>query len=419
MEKMITMSMSEVDRLGIFEQIKAGRLSKIAGAERLGLCREQVQRLYKKFYKDGPTALISKKRGQLSNNRIPNPIREAVIKIIREKYHDFKPGFAHEKLTEEHEFKLSDETVRQIMIEAGIWRGKTRKHAKVHQMRTRRSACGELIQLDGSPHDWFEGRRESCCLLVLIDDATSRIMGLRFVENECLQGYFDLVREYIERCGRPVSFYADKHSIFHVNIKEAASGTGETQFGRAMSALDIELIPANSAPAKGRVERANLTFQDRLIKEMRLAKISEIETANAWLPEYIKKHNHQFAVEAVSPIDAHRKAIPGPVELDHIFSVQVERKLSKNLEISYKNVIYQIQTKSPGYSMRGASLTVCESPTQVILLYKNKPQPYKTFNKNNRPKEVVASKDINAHVDKRTIGRKQKQNHPWYSRLAS
>ncbi len=419
MEKLITMSTQEVDRLGVFEQIKAGKLSKTAGAERLGLCREQVQRLYKKFYVDGPQALISKKRDQASNNRIPDPVREAVIKVIREKYHDFKPGFAHEKLTEEHGFKLSDETVRQIMIDAGIWKGKTRKHAKVHQMRTRRSACGELIQLDGSPHDWFEGRRESCCLLVLIDDATSKIMGLRFVENECLQGYFDLVREYIECCGRPLSFYADKHSIFHVNIKEAASGTGETQFGRAMSALDIELIPANSAPAKGRVERANLTFQDRLTKEMRLAGISEIEAANAWLPEYIKKHNRRFAIEAANPTDAHRRVIPGPGELDHIFSVQAERKLSKNLEISYKNVIYQIQTKSPGYSMRGASLTVCESPTQVILLYKNKPQPYKTFNKNNRPKEVITSKDINAHVDKRTVGQKPKSNHPWRNRLAS
>lgn len=416
---MITMSVAEVDRLGIFEQIKAGRLSKTEGAKRLRLCREQVQRLYKKFCKDGAEALTSKRRGQPSNNRIPDSVREAVIKIIQEQYSDFKPGFAHEKLTEVHGFKLSDETVRQIMVEAGIWKGKKRKHPRVHQMRPRRPARGELIQLDGSPHDWFEGRRAPCCLLVLIDDASSEIMGLRFVENECLQGYFDLTREYIERCGRPVALYSDRHSIFQVNIQEAISGTGETQFGRAMHSLDIELIPASSAPAKGRVERANQTLQDRLIKEMRLAGIHDIESANAWLPQFIKKHNRRFAVDPASPIDAHRKAIPKSAQLDQIFCVQVQRKLSKNLELSYKNVIYQIQTKSPGYTMRGASVTVCESPSQVILLYKNKPQPYKTFDKNNRPKQVLDSKDLNAHLDKRTIGRKPRPDHPWCRGFAS
>ncbi len=419
MEKMITMSMGEVDRLRVFEQIKAGILSKTEGSKRLGMCRERVQRLYKKFCKEGVKALISKKRGQPSNNRIPDTVREAVIKTIREKYSDFKPGFAHEKLTEEHGFKLSDETVRQIMIEVGIWKGKKRQHPKAHQMRLRRSARGELIQLDGSPHDWFEGRREPCCLLVLIDDASSEIMGLRFVENECLQGYFDLVREYIERCGRPVALYADRHSIFQVNISEAESGTGETQFGRAMRSLDIELIPANSPQAKGRVERANQTFQDRLTKEMRLAGVDDIESANAWLPRFIKKHNRRFAVAPSSSIDAHRKAIPKSAVLDHIFCVQVQRKLSKNLELSYKNVIYQIQTKTPGYSMRGASITVCESPSQIILLYKNKAQPYKTFDKHNRPKQPVAGKDINVHLDKRTIGRKPRPDHPWCKGFAS
>ncbi|MCX7122123.1 MAG: ISNCY family transposase [Gammaproteobacteria bacterium] len=413
------MSIKELDRGKVLEQVRSKRITKVEAAKRLGITRQHVDRLYQKFCKEGDEGLISKRRGQPSNNRIPDPVREAVIKVIRERYSDFKPGFAHEKLTEEHEFKLSDETVRQIMIDAGIWKGKTRKHAKVHQMRTRRPARGELIQLDGSPHDWFEGRRGSCCLLVLIDDATSEIMGLRFVENECLQGYFDLIREYIERCGRPLAFYADKHAIFHINTKEAASGTGETQLGRAARTLDIELIPAHSAPAKGRVERANLTFQDRLIKEMRLAGLNDMEAANSWLPGYIKKHNRRFAVEASSPIDAHRQAIPKPAELDHIFSVQAQRKLSKNLEISYNNVIYQILTKAPGYSMRGAYVTVCESPSQVVLLYKNKPQPYKTFDKNNRPKQAVSGKDINAHFDKRTIGRKPKSDHPWYSGLAS
>jgi hypothetical protein len=413
MEKIVTMSMSELDRLKVFEQIKAKRLTKTEAAKRLGLCREQVHRLYKKYCTEGASGLISKRRGQPSNNRKSDLVKDAILKIIREQYHDFGPTFAHEKLTEEHGFNISDETVRKLMIKAGIWKGKRRKHPKVHQMRVRRPARGELIQIDGSPHAWFEDRRDSCCLLVLIDDATSQIMGLRFVENECLQGYFDVVRDYLKRCGRPLALYSDRHTIFHVPEREALRGTGETQFGRAMRSLDIDVIPANSPQAKGRVERMNGTLQDRLIKEMRLAKINDIEAANAWVPQFIKKHNSRFAIAPASPIDAHRKAIPKDAELDHIFSLQSQRKLSKNLEVSYKNILYQVQSKTPNYSMRGAHVTVCETPQEVTLLYKGKRLPYTTFDKHNQPKKALSSKEINLHFDKRTIGRKVKPNHPW------
>lgn len=407
------MSMSGLDRLKVFEQIKAKRLTKTDAGRRLGLCREQVHRLYKKYCTEGTCGLISKKRGQPSNNRKSDLVKDAIIKVIREQYHDFGPTLAHEKLTEEHGFNISDESVRQIMIKEGIWKGKSRKHPKVHQMRVRRPARGELIQIDGSPHAWFEDRRDSCCLLVLIDDATSEIMGLHFVENECLQGYFDVILDYLKRCGRPLALYSDRHTIFHVPEVEALSGTGETQFGRAMRSLDIEVIPANSPQAKGRVERMNGTLQDRLIKEMRLDKINDIEAANAWVPQFIKKHNRRFAIAPASSIDAHRKAIPKDTELDHVFSLQNQRKLSKNLEVSYKNIIYQIQTKTPGYSMRGGQVTVCERADEIILLYKNKRLAYTTFYKCNRPKQAVASKDLNAYVDTSKMRRKVKPNHPW------
>jgi len=413
MEKLIVMSTEEVDRLKLMEQIKAKRLTQTEAGKRLGLCREQVNRLYQKYLKEGASALISKKRGQPSNNKIPDKVRAAVIKIIQEQYYDFGPTFAHEKLTEVHQFELSDETVRRIMIKAGIWKGKRRKHPEVHQMRVRRPARGELIQIDGSPHDWFEGRREPCCLLVLVDDATSALMGLRFVENECLQGYFDLMREYILRCGRPLTLYSDQHSIFHVHMREAVKSTGDTQFGRAMKSLGVEVLPASSPEAKGRVERANKTLQDRLIKEMRLAKLNDMESAHAWLPGFIKDYNRRFAVAPFDPIDAHRKGLPRKEELDQIFSIQIKRKLTKNLELSYKNILYQVQTKTPNYSMRGAYVTVCETPQEVTLLYKGKRLPYKTFDKHNQPKEALSSKEINLHFDKRTIGRKVKPNHPW------
>jgi hypothetical protein len=412
------MSLKELDRVKILTLVKSQRLTKTAAGKQLGITRQQVDRLYKAFCSHGPETLISKKRGQLSNNRIPDTVRKAVIKVIREHYSDFGPTLAHEKLIEVHKFKLSDKTVRTIMIQEDLWKGKKRKHPKVHQMRMRRPISGELVQIDGSPHAWFEDRREPCCLLVLIDDATSKVFRLRFVENECLQGYFDLVRDYIQDYGRPLALYSDKHSIFHIHIKEALHSTGETQFSRAMKSLDIEVIPANSPQAKGRVERANKTFQDRLIKEMRLVKINDIETANTWLPQFVKKHNHRFAVSPASPVDAHRKTLPRPEVLDTIFSVQSQRKLSKNLEISYNNILYQVITKAPGYSMRGAEVTVCESGSQITLLYKNKVLSYKTFDKQNRPKQAVASKDLNTYIDKRKIinkSRKPKPNHPWYS----
>lgn len=415
------MSVKELDRLSVMEEVRAGKLTKAEAARRLGISRPHCHEVYKAFGRYGAAGLISKKRGQPSNNRIAAGVREAVVSMIRERYADFKPTLAHEKLTEVHGFEISDESVRQIMIAEGLWQGKRRKAVEVHPMRTRRPCFGELVQIDGSPHLWFEDRRASCCLLVLIDDATSTLLGLRFVETECLQGYFDLIRAYIERSGRPLAFYSDQHSIFHMHIKEALSGSGETQFGRAMRELDIEVIAASSPQAKGRVERANGTLQDRLVKEMRLHGICDIETANAWLPSYMADYNRRFAISPAHPQDAHRKELPSAEVLEQIFSIQSQRKLSKNLELSYKNVIYQVQTKTPGYSMQRATVTVCESKGSIVLLYKGKTLPYKVFEKGYRTKQVLSSKELNGHIDKRSFNRppKPKSAHPWRQGLPS
>lgn len=424
MEKLVTMSLKELDRVSILEKVKLGKLTKTSAAKSLDISRQHLHRIYRRFIKEGATALISKRRGRISNNRIPNSVRESVLNIIRQHYYDFGPSFANEKLAEAHGITISRETVRQLMVSTGLWQGKRRKHPKVHQMRVRRPRYGELIQIDGSPHDWFEGRSSPCCLLVLVDDATSSILGLRFVEHECLDGYFKLIREYINRCGRPLSFYSDRHTIFYAPNKEISStaftGKGLSQFERAMIALDIELIPAYSPQAKGRVERANGTLQDRLIKEMRLAHISDMEAANAWLPLFIKKYNQKFAKAPAHPADAHRKSLPKKEELDLIFCRQEVRKLSKNLEISYGNVIYQIITKRPGYAMRGASITVCETENTITLLYKGRCLDYKVFDKGrHQQKHAVSGKDLNAYfdqrIDKRAYGggRKAKSSHPW------
>jgi hypothetical protein len=197
-------------------------------------------------------------------------VKRKVLNLLQGKYKGFGPTLACEKLVEVEKLSISDETLRQIMIAEGLW--KARKTAKpgVHQMRERRACFGELIQIDGSPQAWFEERGPVCTLLVLIDDATGKLLGLLFVDQESFHNYVRLVHTYFERCGKPVAFYSDKHGIFRVNQASREKGDAQTQFGRAMQQLGIDLLCANSPQAKGRIERVNQTLQDRLVKEMRL-----------------------------------------------------------------------------------------------------------------------------------------------------
>ena len=319
----------------------------------LNLSKRQIIRLKKEYLKGGPEALISKQRGQPSNNRHKISTKERVKELVYAHYHDFRPTFAAEKLRELHAIDVNKETLRQWMIEWELWKAKRHKKVKVHQSRERRACFGELIQIDGSPHAWFEDRAPKCCLLVFIDDATSKLLGLRFEEQETTAGYFKLTREYIEKHGRPLAFYSDKYGVFRVNHKDCEDA--ETQFGRAMRELNIELICANSPQAKGRVERVNQTLQDRLVKELRLKNISSIEAGNAYAPAFIEYFNKRFAFEPRSDINAHRKDVPDQAQLDLIFSIKIDRTLSKNLELCHENVIYKIQPDKPGYG--GCGLT--------------------------------------------------------------
>jgi hypothetical protein len=231
---------------------------------------------------------------------------------------------------------------------------------QAHQLRPRRSCVGELVQIDGSHHDWFEGRRDKCCLLVFIDDASGQLQQLRFEEAETTFGYFAATRSYIKAHGRPLAYYSDKHGVFRVNRPESQSDKS-TQFERALQALDIQLICANSPQAKGRVERANGTLQDRLVKELRLRNISDIEAANAFMPTFMADYNRRFAVVPSSAVNAHREALPTEEVMDFIFSFQETRRLSKNLELSYLNEIFQVNSTTPGYTLRGATVTVCQA----------------------------------------------------------
>jgi hypothetical protein len=286
----------------------------------MGLGRRQVYRLAKAYHHRGPSALVSRRRGRPSNRAYPADVRATAIAIIRERYADFGPTLAAEKLAELHGICLASETVRQWMIAADLWKDRRARLKPVHQPRYRRDCLGELIQIDGSEHWWFEDRGPRCTLLVYIDDATSRLMHLQFVESESTFDYFAATRTYLERYGKPIAFYSDKHVVFRVNKKDAIGGDGMTQFGRALHALNIDIICANSSQAKGRVERANGTLQDRLVKEMRLSGVDTIEAGNAFLPSFMEQYNARFAKAAFDDRDVHRALIAGHDDLDETFA---------------------------------------------------------------------------------------------------
>jgi len=411
MDELLSMSNREITRLEAMQRIKDKRLTQKEAARMLSLSVRQIKRLYRAYKAQGARGLVSQRRGQPSNNRLDGETQQKAIDLIYKHYRDFGPTLAHEKLTEKHHLRISRESVRRIMIAEGIWKAKRAKQASTHQMRERRACFGELVQMDGSDHDWFEGRAPSCNLLVYIDDATGQLLELWFVPDETTFAYFAASRRYFERYGKPVAFYSDKHGIFRVNQEQTTGlGSGLTQFGRAMQALDIQIICANTPQAKGRVERANQTLQDRLVKELRLRGISDIDSANAYLPEFCQDFNRRFAVAPRSNHDAHRPLLKTE-NLDIILTHQKTGTLSKNLTVQYNKVIYQIQTNRPDYTMRNAKVLVCENAKgEITILYKNQPLAYTIYHKPTRQAEVVDTKTLDHHIQS---SKPPAPHHPW------
>jgi transposase len=410
-DKLLTMSNREITRLEVMQRLKEKRLKQKEAAQMLGISIRQVKRLWRAYRQIGAPGLVSARRGKPSNNQLDAGVTQRALDLIKEKYDDFGPTLAHEKLTEVHGLKLSRESVRQIMIAERIWKPKRAKQPETHQMRERRACFGELVQIDGSDHDWFEGRGPRCTLLVYIDDATGQLGELWFVPEETFFGYCEASRHYFERFGKPAAFYSDKHGIFRVNQPRPLGTTsGLTQFGRAMQELGVEIICANSPQAKGRIERANQTLQDRLVKELRLQGISDIDSANAFLSQFRQDYNHRFAVAPRSNHDAHRP-LHKSENLDLILTHQENRTLSKNLTVQFNHVIYQIQSKHPDYAMRKAQVTVCENAQgEVTIRYKNNPLAYTIYQKSPHQAEVVDSKTLNRHIN---IPKPPAPDHPW------
>jgi hypothetical protein len=374
------MSDRELRRLEVLQDLDRRRLTPAAVGQLLGLERRQVFRLLKAYRSEGPSGLISKRRGRRSNRRKPEALRRAVLTIIRQWYWDFGPTLAAEKLREDHGIAVGRETLRQWMIEAGLWRDR-KQRKRVHQPRPRRECVGELVQVDGSEHWWFEDRGPQCTLLVFVDDATSRLMHLQFVESESTFAYFQAARSYLEAWGKPVALYSDKHGVFRVNRPGALGGDGMTQFGRALHALNIDIICANSSPAKGRVERANKTLQDRLVKELRLAGATTLADGNALLPAFIADYNGRFAKPPVNNKDLHRPVRPSD-DLDDAFAWKEERTLSQALTLQYDNVVFILEPSEQAKAAIGKRVTVVDYPDgRLAIRYRGVELAYRTFDK--------------------------------------
>ena len=330
----VVMSERELNRVEVLAQVDDGRLSVDNAANMLGLTRRQIFRLLKRYRQYGASAIRHKSRGRAPNNQIHRAKRDFALGLIKEQYPDFGPTLTAEMLAGHHGFKVSRETVRKWMVEDGMWLSRKQRRA-IHQPRLRRECFGELIQIDGSDHRWFEDRAPPCTLLVFIDDATSTLMELRFVKSESTFSYFEALESYLRNYGRPVAFYSDKHTVFRVAKEDAKGGARITQFGRALSELNIEILCANSSQAKGRVERANRTLQDRLVKELRIAGISDMEAGNAYLQGFKERHNARFAKAPARPDNLHRALNVEPDRLVDVLCWRENRYVGKQLTFSY------------------------------------------------------------------------------------
>ena len=393
----VAMSHGELSRFDTLMRVERGALRVEDAATLLGLKRRQIFRLLERLRAEGASGLVSRKRGRPSNRRHSDAFRERILSLVREHYADFGPTLAREYLAERHDISVGCETLRQMMIEAGIWQDRAARRTRPYQPRHRRECRGELIQIDGSDHDWFEDRGPRCTLLVYIDDATSELMHLKMVESESTFSYMEATREYIERHGKPVAFYSDKHTVFR-NAKATAKGDGMTYFGRALDALNIEIICAHSPQAKGRVERANGTLQDWLVKAMRLEGISSIGEANAFLSSYQTTHNARFARPAANSHDLHRPLGPRD-DLGSVMVWREQRTVTAALTLHYNKALFILEPNAISKALARKRVDVCEYPDgKVELRHKGHVLPYRLFDKMPRINQpaIVDNKHLDA-----------------------
>jgi len=395
------MSIEERERSHLVRQTQEKHLSQRQASERLGIGVRQFKRLVRSWKQQGDAGLVSRQRGRASNNRLAPGEPERIAALLRDKYPDFGPTLAVEKLLERDGIAVSAETVRQMQIAMGLWRPKKRRHKRVFQLRERRPRFGELIQIDGSPHAWLEDRGPRCTLIVFIDDATSRLTALHFAPSETARAYLEALRSHVLAHGRPLAFYSDRHGIFRVNAKDAASGDGRTEFGRVAERLAIEPIHARTPQAKGRVERSNQTLQDRLVKEMRLRGITTMAQAEAYLPEFMVAWNRKFAVDPRDAASAHRPWTGSAADLNAALARREERVLSKALTFRAGGSMYCVKTSGPGTALRRARVTLLHyMDGSMRVHYKDRILACTAYKTLPVASEVEDEKTIDARVDR-------------------
>jgi molybdenum-dependent DNA-binding transcriptional regulator ModE len=356
----LLMSGKERKRLVLMAEVKKGAMSVAEAGRVIGVSYRQAKRIWKRFRQSGDPGLVHRARGKPGPRRKKTEFRERVLARFEERYADFGPTFATEKLAEEG-LTINHETLRRWLLEAGRWTVGRKRH-KHRAWRERKECFGQMVQLDGSHHDWFEGRAPKAVLMVMIDDATN-VTAARFAEEETTEASYDVFEAWVRKYGLPASLYVDRDSIYRcerlANVEEQIAGKEpQTQFGRAMEQLGVELILANSPQAKGRVERRNGLLQDRLVKELRLAGISDIQAANAFLTKtFLPQLNTKFRVEPRSAVDAHHRC---ELNLKEILCWEETRVVARDWTVAWNARWFQIEAEHERLSLAGKKITVRE-----------------------------------------------------------
>ena len=346
----IVIRQKELKRLHVIHRVLNAEITQAEASEILSLSERQIRRIVSRIRQEGDTGIIHKSRGKESNRKLPKKLTERVVYLYQQKYQGFGPTLFCEKLAEEESIHISDETARKLLIDEGLWE-KNRKQRTHRQWRQRKEHCGEMVQMDGSHHDWFEGRGPECVLMAYIDDATNRVY-CRFYEYEGTIPAMDSFKRYIRRYGIPMSIYFDRHTTYKSpakpTIQEEINGEEPlSEFGRALEELGVQRIYAYSPQAKGRIERLFKTLQDRLIKEMRLKGIKSVKEANKFLKTYLPEYNKKFSLKAHKPEDLHMP-VPGGIDLNTIFCIKTDRTVRNDNTITYKKKLYQIEEVMAG-----------------------------------------------------------------------
>lgn len=415
MQELLTMSKKELNRLPVIESVINRKMTQTEAASRLSISDRQIRRLAVNFSRLGPAGLIHHLRGRPSNHHLSSEVKDRAITLVREKYSDFGPTLAAEKLEEIDGLKIDHDLLRKEMIKAGLWQERKRK-AKHREWRERKEHFGELVQFDGSHHNWFEGRGEKAVLLASRDDANNHISA-RFYQFEGTMPVFDFWQKYIEHFGKPKAIYLDNHGTYKVNHKAAIDEKILTQFGRACEELNIGLVYARSPQAKGRIEKLFGTLQDRLVKELRLKEISTIKEANAFLAEeFLSGFNQRFGKQAQKKADFHQPLTIKDNLLES-FSVKSERLINNDFTISFKNHWYQLEARQPKLVVPRSKVTIEERlDGNLVIEQGGKYLNFKEINKEQtkptpKPKVFALTSNPNHHYPQ--MARIPATNHPW------